>query len=340
MLMTGKNITRYNDTLQKVPVKVIYDKVRNPGREFAQLIDSLRALALLDPAGYRRQKKYLPYVVPSVFHPPYRRRENFAFSDQLILDFDHLSSKNLSADKVKDMLSKDERVELMFTSPGGDGVKVFFRLGEKITDHAKYSAFYKIFAAEFAKGYELIQVFDSRTSDVTRACFLSADLFAYYNPDATPVEIGQIVDFEDITGVKHLEEEIDKQQKALVKATSPKVPDQSLDKDVFIEIKKKLNPDYVPRTVKKKIYFVPEELNSAEESIREAMKEYGITVVSVRNINYGKQFLFEYKSEKAEINLFYGKKGFSIVRTVRNFNNRQLQDLIFQIIDRVLTGQD
>jgi hypothetical protein len=276
-------------------------------------------------------------VVPSIFSPPYRKKDNFAYSDQIILDFDHLSSNNLSPDKVKDSLSKDPRVELMFTSPSGDGVKVFLRLSKRITDRAQYSAFYKIFGSQFAKAYNLAHVWDAQTNDVTRACFLSVDLFAYFNPNCEPVGINEYVDFENITEVLNQEKNVEKEQKALY--SQHKKTDehkQQLPNDIFIEIKKKLDPNYKPRVKKNKIYIVPQELNTAEEKILQAVKKFNINVLQVRNINYGKQFLFEYQSAKAEINVFYGKKGFSVVKTVRNFNNIQLQQLLVQIIEQTL----
>ena len=327
MLMAGKNITQPGN-LVKITVEQLFHKIRDPKPQTKALLERLRTLSVVDPEQYRKVKKNLPYVVPSVFNPPVRRRENFGYSEHLILDFDHLSEQSLDAGKVKDLLAKDARVELIFVSPGGDGLKVFFRLAERIYDYAKYSAFYKIFAADFAASYNLVASYDARTSDVTRACFVSFDPFAYYNASCERIDAGSFVDFDDIFSLQRKEKEIIKSSGVLVK-DSPKT---TVERDVFVEIKKKLNPDYKPRKQREKIIHVPQELENAEELVRKKCNELSITLENVRSINYGKQFLFAYEGYKAEINLFFGKKGYTIVKTTKSLNNKEFQEVVYRMM--------
>ena len=93
-----------------------------------------------------------------------------------------------------------DRVVLSFLSPSEDGLKVFFKLKERCYDSGLYSLFYKAFLLEFSKQYVLHQVIDTRTSDVTRACFVSVDPDAYYNPDAVQVDIRAFIDMDNPFG--------------------------------------------------------------------------------------------------------------------------------------------
>ena len=51
----------------------------------------------------------------------------------------------------------------------------------KVEYQRLYSLFYKKFVKSFSEQYDLQQVVDAKTSDVSRACFLSHDKDAFYN---------------------------------------------------------------------------------------------------------------------------------------------------------------
>lgn len=93
----------------------------------------------------------------------------------------------------------DNRVVLCFVSPGEDGLKVLFRLKERCYDAGLYSLFYKIFVHDFAQQYNFQQVIDAKTCDVTRACFISVDADAYFNADATPIDLKAYADVDNPT---------------------------------------------------------------------------------------------------------------------------------------------
>ena len=105
---------------------------------------------------------------------------------------------------------------------------------------------------------------------------------------------------------------------------------QDLPTDIIREIREKLNPKIKKRRENK--VYVPEELDAIIETIKNSMGEYDIKTEIVKNISYGKQFKFSIKNIWAEINLFYGKKGFTIVKTTKNGSSSQLADTCHDIL--------
>lgn len=336
MLQLGMNITLgESDTLRKIQPSDLSRFIRDGAFDLQAKIDQLRKIRSIDPRKYQEIKKFLPYVTCGIFHPPIRRTENFAFIDSFFLDLDHLSSKELSPDWLKNKLAGDERIELIFTSPGNDGIKILFPLTSKITDPVKYKLFYKVFASEFTKEYGIDQVIDTRTCDVARACFLSYDPEVIYHDYALPVNPDLIIDFESAEQVE------------LAKGiTFPNLPAQDdfaenleespveLTKEKMNEIRKKLNPNAVIR--KEKQIFVPEKLNLLEKAIAEKAKEVGLEILAVKNIHYGKQISFGLDLLKGELNIFYGKRGYSIVKSSKSGCSEELNDIAYQLVAGIL----
>ena len=73
MISIGKNITSSADMLQKVPVKYVYDCLRNPRPEIESAIRQLRIIREIDAKQYTALKRQLPYMVCGMFNPPYRK---------------------------------------------------------------------------------------------------------------------------------------------------------------------------------------------------------------------------------------------------------------------------
>ncbi len=331
MITAGKNIRQKNDPLQKLTIERLYQGIVKPKYEVLNKINQLRMMLTIDKASYRKEKSTLPYVCCGNFNPPYRRLENFGSISHFIIDIDHLSEKEINLNKLKDKLKSDQHIELMFASPSGDGLKVFFPLSESCFDAGKYSIFYKIFATEFSNKYGLNQVVDKSTSDVTRACFVSHDPEAYYNPDAQPVEISKYVNFENLAEVKEIEESIKEEEKKNKQKENHTKEKPELSTDILEEIKKKLNPNI--RTKKEKIIYVPEEIEEQVENVKAHLLKHDIKTIDVRSIHYGKKFLFEIADKRtAEINLFYGKKGFSVVPTTKTGTDPELAEICHKLM--------
>lgn len=335
MLMAGKCIYKRDDALVKVQPEQLWHAVKNPKPQVESTIRQLRLVREIDPKAYQLLKKELPYVVAGIFNPPVRRTENFAWINHYILDIDHISSKEMEINILKEKLRSDPRVLLLFESPGEDGLKLLFRLSEKMYDPGKFSLFYKSFAASFSRQHGIEQVLDPRTSDATRACFVSFDPDAWFNDQAEAVDAGGFVEFENPYQVRQLKSELKEVEKAFESQQEEQVlPKQEIPDDALIEIRKRLNPSYKQK--KEKNYYVPPETERLVDVVGERMQQEGIEVKSVSNISYGKKFKFSMGLHEAEINVFYGKKGYSVVISPRSGTRPELNELCAQLISELI----
>ena len=116
-----------------------------------------------------------------------------------------------------------------------------------------------------------------------------------------------------IARVEHTEEKTD-------------MPDETLE-----EIKRKLNPKYKPKAPKKSFY-VPEQVNLLETEIREKCLEVGIEVKASEAIQYGRQISFSAGEHQAELNIFFGKKGFSVVKSTKTICSTELNNIVFNLV--------
>ena len=335
MISFGTNIQSNADMLLKVPVKYLYDSLRHPRPDIVSSIRQLRIVRELDNKQYSLLKRKLPYLVCGMFNPPYRRTENFAYTEYFIIDIDHLSEKGLSLADTRKRIKKDTRTVLSFVSPGEDGLKVLFKLKERCYDSGLYSLFYKSFLAIFSEQYALQQVVDIRTSDVTRACFVSIDPNAYYNPNADAIDLNAFVDTNNPYALfeqKRKQEQQEKEQETLSKAENrPSDPDST----AMERIKQLLNPK--PHKEKPPVY-VPKELNDIIADLKSYIEQTGVIVPEIINIQYGKKIRFEMGLKKAEVNLFFGKKGFSVVQSPRSGTNAELNRLMAELVTTFIDG--
>lgn len=334
MLLFGTNIQSAADELKKVQEEYLYNSLRNPKPAIAATIQQLRIVYSMDAKGYAQLKRKLPYFVCGQFNPPFRRKENFAYTESFILDFDHLSSKQLSLKTIHDNIIQDEQVMMCFTSPSEDGLKVMFRLKERCYDAGLYSVFYKAFAATFAMRHNLTQVTDSKTSDVTRACFVSIDPNAYFNPNSTPVDIKAYLDEANpdaLFKMKHEQDEHDKVAKKSddKQASLPKDP----DRDVLARIRQQLNPK---AQVEQHPTYVPDQLNEIIAELKLFIEETGLQVTEIINIQYAKKIRARLGQKESEVNLFYGKRGFSVVISPRLGTNEELNELLADLVKTFL----
>ncbi|HMQ83993.1 MAG TPA: CRISPR-associated primase-polymerase type B [Saprospiraceae bacterium] len=334
-LQFGLQITQSNDPLQKVSIERLVEAIRRPKVEFQQQIERLRMIRALDPRQYSRLKRELPYFVCGHFHPPIRRREHFSSIQHLIIDLDHFQWAELEQSQVADQLKNDDRVMLLFASPGGDGLKVLFQLDAPCFDYGLFSLFYKAFVQKLAQQYALEKVVDTSTHDVTRACFLSCDPNAFYRPNASPLIMGHYFDPAD----PQAEQDIKKSQKELVSIQAPLPPaektNNALSNEVLLDIKRKLNPDFKPRP-KKPDPHVPAELESAMPRIAEALQAVEAHILQNTPIQYGKCIRIGMGDYWAEVNVFFGKRGFSVVKTTKTGSQPQLAELAYQLIYQCL----
>ncbi len=332
MIMSGKNVTQLNDNLTEVSIERLYKGIINPNGPLATQISQLRSLKLIDENQYRRVKTQLPYVVAGIFSPSVRRKENFRYTNYFIIDIDHISAFGHTVDEVKQILNKNPQVLLLFTSPGGDGVKAFFSFNEKMDDPSQYSYFYKLFAASLAGQYHWQGMIDGKTCDVSRCCFVSHDTQAYYNKEAEQINAIEFLGTLDDTGMFGMDEKIKMAENDYLKAFEDKPETTDItaathlpSEDVLLQIKQRLNPFMVVRPPRH--FEQPAQLEQLFAGIPDYLKEAGVEIKRMSPISYGRQIQVVSEKLMAEINIFYGKKGFSVVKTTKTGSNPQLASL-------------
>lgn len=333
MIQMGINIISKEDILQKVKVECLYHSLCNPKPAVEAKIRQLRIIRDLDAKQYAIIKKQLPYVVCGIFNPPYRRTENFGYTEYFIVDIDHLSTKDISLQQIREVLQKDMRIVLCFVSPSEDGLKLLFRLKERCYDAGLYSLFYKEFIRKLSLQYNLQQVIDAKTCDVTRACFISVDPDAYYNSGAEVININEFINMESPEALFSMKHEQGLAEKRQPLATVDK--ESEPDKDTLDKIRVLLNPNArKPKT--ERLVYVPEILNEIISGIKQYIEQAGVVVTNIINIQYGKKIQMKTGVKQAEINLFYGKKGFSVVQSPKCGVSEELNGLMAELIQNYL----
>ena len=334
MLYAGRNIQAVSDILTPISVEYFYQSLQHPRPEIETRVRQLRIIRQIDAKLYSKSKKLLPYIVCATFSPLIRKTENFAFTDHFIIDLDNLQEKQIDINTLRSNLKSDPRVVLMFVSPGEDGLKVLFNLKSKCYDAGLYKLFYQEFARRFSKQYHLEQVIDSKTCDVSRACFVSIDPDAYYNQQAEAVDIEEYLNFTDTSSLfdlKHEHESIEKENRKQEK--EPVKSAAEPEGDVLATIKEtlKLRSKKVQERPTLSIY-VPERLEQIMQDLKSFIEDQGIEVYEVQSIQYGKKIKGKLGAKLAEVNLFYGKRGFRVVKTVKGILSDELNDVLMEII--------
>lgn len=338
MISYGHNITSNSESLSPVGIIDFYHQIQAPPPDTAALIRQLRIVKVVDAKQYGQLKRKLPYYTCGIFNPAYRNTTNFAYTDYFILDIDHLSEKGLVLDTLRQRISTDSRVLMAFASPSMDGLKVMFHLSQHCSDPASYSIFYRKFAYQFSVQYGVEQAIDMRTCDVTRACFASHDPNAFFNPDATPVNLADYVSDEDsmsFAEALHEAEVISSQSMAQDKSpldelltTTPEPGDE-----VMANIRAILNPRRAKADQQPQPVYVPAQLEEITEDLCQYVSNTGVEIVQVRSIQYGKKILTRIGNKTAETNVFCGRNGFTVVMSPKRGTNPEVNVMVAELIE-------
>lgn len=323
----GNNITQPNDPLRHVTLRELHMMISSPDQSLHSLCKRLMSIKRMDTKEYRKAKTSLPYFVCASFTPSARKIINFASIDCFVVDFDHLSENGMDAEGVKKKLSEDPRVALCFISPSQDGVKALINLSEKCFDAGAFSLFYKKFTVIFAHSFGLEQVLDAKTCDVTRACFLNEDTEAYVRYNSEPVSMGEYVDVFDPFAVYEANEIMT--SSAISRDTSHDYPDPSNEE--IERIKQVLAIKRKAERPARNIY-VPAILESAISSIADMLNDNGIILDAVVDIQYGKKLQMSCGAMKAEVNVFYCKKGFTTVPSPKRGTDPELNSIVSELL--------
>lgn len=331
MISFGTNITSTIEPLRKFHVEQVYHSIQSPRPEIQNQIAHLRVVRSIDEKKYKSLKRMLPYIVCSIFNPPLRHSDNFSYTEYFIIDIDNLNEKGKQLVDIKRTMMADSRVVMCFVSPSEDGLKVMFHLSERCYDKGLYAIFYKRFASAFSRQYQLEQVVDAVTCDVSRACFVSYDPEVYYNVAADTISLNDFVKDDDTLFSVRKETDVaalnSKKESFPNSSDSGHEPDdEALDriKNVLGVLRRRKKDKPMP--------YVPQVLDDIVPALVNEIEKTGLQITEISNIQYGKRIRLELCNRKAEVNLYYGKRGFSVVETPRAGTNAELNATAAELI--------
>ncbi len=335
MILAGSNIQAASDPLAKVKVEYLYHSLRSPRPQIETKIRQLRIVQSLDRKQYSMLKRQLPYIVCGIFNPAVRRTENFGYIEYFIIDIDHIGEKGLNILTLRKTLEADSRTLLSFLSPSQDGLKLMFRLKERCYDAGLYTLFYKAFLRAFSDQYDLEQVIDAKTCDVTRACFISMDTDAYYNPNAESVDITAFVNQDnpvELFAQKHILDNGTEHIPTEMELLHEKEPEE----EVMDRIKQLLGVKRQNLSKKQMDIAETPQIDAIMDNLTCYVQEQGISLVSASKIQYGKKLCFLLGLKKAEINLFFGKRGYTVVKSPKCGTSAELNNIVADLIQLFL----
>ena len=82
--------------------------------------------------------------------------------------------------------------------------------------------------------------------------------------------------------------------------------------------------------------YVPDQLNEIIAELKLFIEETGLQVTEIINIQYAKKIRARLGQKESEVNLFYGKRGFSIVISPRLGTNEELNELLADLVKTFL----
>lgn len=332
--MYGTHLLSTSEELQPIELTAIYELIKAPSDSILSTIARLRALRTINKTMYTQLKKELPFFVCGIFSPKFRRSENFAYIEYFVVDIDNLSEKNLNCQELKLQFVKDERVAMCFTSPSNDGIKLIFRLSERCYDMGMYSMFYRSFVHEFSNQYNLKQVLDSKTCDATRACFISYDPLAYFQSNPTFINLSDYLNFNNVDSIFSQDSSLINSNNEMCKRLIKSEPKVMVDPDkaTLQHIKEILGQKRALLVQNKPPVYVPEILDEVIAEVKHIIEETGIIVTNITDIQYGKKIHSSLGLKTSEVNLFFGKKGFSVVQTPKRGCSSELNEIVADIL--------
>lgn len=327
-LSFGQQITGSVETLRAVSLVDVAERVRTD-TALQHLTGRLRKLAGFDRDAYRTAKTSLPYVVGSVFTDGIRRTDALEAAAYFLLDLDHCTGLD---GRVPDSLRADLSVALAFVSPSGEGLKLFFRLLEPCTDAKAFSAAYRNFAGDFGVRHGFVKSVDLRTADATRACFLAHDADLHYNPDAMPIDWRLWLSNAGQTESDLFGNDTDRP----VAGRKP-VHERPVDEAAYHNVLRSINPNTPSR--RQKQTFVPAALTELEPAMRTVCTQFGWELTELAPLNYGLKVAVKQGFRRAEVNAFYGKRGFSVVKSPKTGTDPALADLLYGQLYQLLFAE-
>lgn len=317
LLTFGTNCKKTDQALQTFTLEELYQYIVESPQGLIEFCNTLRSVLRYSKDRYRNLKTNLPFFCASHFDPPFRKMQNFVRAVGLTIDVDQ---NHKIEDEQINKLKQDSRIALGYISPSGTGIKLLVLFDEPLENIDTYSAVYKRFSAEFAAQYHLMDKLDQRNSDVSRISFLCNDEGAWMRSDFTPVI------WRDYN---------DPNIEPLMSRPTGK-NENNISEHTYQLILEKLGSR--PRPARNIIPMMPE-IERVMDEISQALASYQIKLEEVEAIQYGAKLILSADKDRAEINIYYGEKGYSTVVTAKRNTNVKLGQVAMHIVDSVLYGR-
>ena len=168
----------FNEVVEQKDILTILDDIKTG--TYRNAITYLRkSLAEDKKEAAERAKKALPAFTPSATFKGGRKMEFLTnYNALMVLDIDKITKEKLA--ECKEKLKSNEFVFAAFTSPSGNGLKVFVKVSTEKTEHKE--TFLKL--QEYFENLLQLEI-DKSGKDITRLCFFSYDPELYLNENAT-----------------------------------------------------------------------------------------------------------------------------------------------------------
>lgn len=339
MLMAGRNIRCTTDKMQRVKVEYLYHSIRSPKPEIATMLRLLRTIKYIDNTRYSLVKKQLPYFTCATFVPPFLSLENFAYIEHFVIDVQNLEEKGMDIDKLRNHISQDSRVVLIYATPSKNGLKIMFSLKERCYDNGVFNVFYNLFLKEFFEKNHLDIDILTTDTDVTDVCFISVDEQAYYNPNAQPIDIDKYIEEENPTFLLDSMREmrhVAKENVKTLKSSQDKTQKESdPTQETLLHIKEVLlGTKSVERD--KKSCVDSGAFEDLMLGLKQFVEDQGVEMKSVKHLSNARKAQIVLEDKIAEVNIFRGNKGFFAVQSPTGGNSKEFGKIVLEIVNAYL----
>jgi len=176
-----------NTKMKLVSFDHIINLISGCNSEIVETISKYRKLLSdgVDKKKISSLKLNLPYFNMGEFKNNKRNNASFIKTKYFLFDLDNV--ENLI--KLKSIITAKKNVFCCFVSPGGNGLKVIFKLNRVIDSIDDYHKYYESFGMMLQEEYETkidLQL------DPSRACTISYDQYIYVNHDSEVIDLDKI----------------------------------------------------------------------------------------------------------------------------------------------------
>lgn len=192
-------VRNFNDIEDELDITEVFAKIKD-GEFEDEILRYRYALSVNDKNAPNLKSRLLGFTPAGVFNENRKTEALVKYSGLLHLDIDKITNEELLNLTTK--LKSDNTVFAFFTSPSGNGLKVFYKTNDPSEKHTANS---NLLIALFEKQYGIKP--DPQIKDIPRLCFVSSDPNLYLN------QYSEAMDFTNHGGfqkIKVLESQLQK----------------------------------------------------------------------------------------------------------------------------------